>query len=77
MEQKSKDVTIADVKRLLSRFAADRAGKPPKDVEAEYGDLLLYLIRLAEKSGVDLMTGANQELDRRARAMPRPADRSR
>ncbi len=29
---------------------------------------------LAGKSGVDLVAGANLELDRRARDMPRPAD---
>jgi hypothetical protein len=77
MDQKNKDVTIADVKRLLSRFAADREDKPPKVVETEYGDLLLFLIRLAAKSGVDLMTGVNRALDRRARTMPRAADRRR
>ena len=70
-------VTLADVKMLLSQFAASRAGHPPKDVEAEYGDLLLYLIRLAEKSGVDLIASATRRVDQRSRAMPRPADKHR
>ena len=70
------DVSLADVRRLLDQFAASRADKPRKDVEAEYGDLLLYLILLAGKSGVDLVAGANVELDRRARDVPRPADLS-
>lgn len=75
MNQVHTDVTLADVKRLLEQFAASRAGKPRKDVETEYGDLLLYLILLAGKSGVDLVAGANVELDRMARHPPRTADR--
>lgn len=74
MAQEHTDVTLADIKRLLEQFAASRADKSRKDVEAEYGDLLLYLILLAGKSGVDLVAGANVELDRRARDQPRPAD---
>ena len=70
-------VTLADVKKLLSQFAASRAGRPPKDVEAEYGDLLLYLTRLAEKSGVDLITSATRQVDQRSQAMPRPAGKYR
>ncbi len=69
------DLTLADVKRLLDQFAASRAGHPRKDVEAEYGDLLLYLILLAGKSGVDLVGGANRELDHRARELPRLVNR--
>jgi hypothetical protein len=76
MAENHLDVTLADVRRLLDQFAASRADKPRKDVEAEYGDLLLYLILLAGKSGVDLVAGANVELDRRARDVPRPADLS-
>jgi len=76
MSENHLDVTLADVRRLLDQFAASRADKPRKDVEAEYGDLLLYLILLAGKSGVDLVAGANVELDRRARDVPRPADLS-
>jgi NTP pyrophosphatase (non-canonical NTP hydrolase) len=72
MAQEHTEVTLADVKRLLEQFAASRADKPRKQVETEYGDLLLYLILLAGKSGVDLVAGANQELDRRARDTPLP-----
>ena len=74
MAQEHSDVTLADVKQLLNQFAASRAGKPRRDVESEYGDLLLYLILLAGKSGVDLVAGANVELNRRAQDKPRPAD---
>jgi NTP pyrophosphatase (non-canonical NTP hydrolase) len=77
MTQEHTDIALADVKRLLDQFAASRTDKPRADVEAEYGDLLLYLILLAGKSGVDLLAGANVELNRRARDTPRPADRSR
>jgi len=75
MAQEQSEVALADVKRLLDQFAASRAGKPRSDVEKEYGDLLLYLILLAGKSGVDLLAGANVELDRRARETSRPAQR--
>ena len=75
MAQEHTDVTLADVKRLLDQFAASRAGRSRKEAEAEYGDLLLYLILLAGKSGVDLVAGANLELDRRARDTPVSADR--
>jgi NTP pyrophosphatase (non-canonical NTP hydrolase) len=75
MAQEHTEATVADVKQLLDRFAASRADKPRKDVEAEYGDLLLYLILLAGKSGVDLVAGANRELDHKARDTPRLADR--
>jgi NTP pyrophosphatase (non-canonical NTP hydrolase) len=74
MARENSEVTLADVKRLLDQFAASRANKPCKDVESEYGELLLYLILLAGKSGVDLVAGANVELDRKARDMPRPAE---
>lgn len=67
-------ITLADVRRLLDQFAESRADKPRKEVEGEYGELLLYLILLAGKSGVDLVAGANVELDRRAREAPRPVD---
>ena len=70
-------MTLADVKMLLSQFAASRVGHPPKDVEAEFGDLLLYLIRLAEKLGVDLIASATTQVERRSRTMPRPASKYR
>lgn len=73
MADDPQDVTLADIKQLLDRFAATRAGKPRKEVESEYGELLLYLILLAGKSGADLVAGANLELDRRARDNPRAA----
>jgi len=74
MAKEPVEVALADVKRLLDQFAASRADRPRNEVEAQYGDLLLYLILLAGKSGVDLIAGANIELDRRARDTPRPAD---
>lgn len=75
MAQQQSEVALADIKRLLDQFAASRAGKSRSDVEKEYGDLLLYLILLAGKSGVDLLAGANVELDRRARDTSRPVQR--
>ncbi|MFO1502331.1 MAG: hypothetical protein U1F39_00775 [Steroidobacteraceae bacterium] len=75
MTQEHGNLTLAEVKRLLDQFAASRADRPRADVEKEYGDLLLYLIMLAGKAGVDLVAGANVELDRMARDTPRHADR--
>jgi NTP pyrophosphatase (non-canonical NTP hydrolase) len=75
MSEERREIALADVKRLLDEFAASRADKSRKDAESEYGDLLLYLILLAAKSGVDLVAGANLELDRRARDTQLPADR--
>jgi NTP pyrophosphatase (non-canonical NTP hydrolase) len=74
MAKQPADVALAEVKRLLDQFAASREDRPRNEVEAEYGDLLLYLILLAGKSGVDLIAGANIELDRRARDTPRSTD---
>ena len=75
MKQDHDEVTLADVKRLLDQFAASRAHKPRKEAEAEYGDVLLYLIYLASKSGVDLLAGANRALDDKVQDKPRQADR--
>lgn len=74
MAQELTDVTVAEVKQLLDRFAASRTNRSRRDVEVEYGDLLLYLILLAGKSGVDLVAGANVELDRRGRGVSRPGE---
>jgi hypothetical protein len=77
MTQDHGEVTPAEVRRLLDQFAASRAHKPRKEAEAEYGDVLLYLILLAGKAGVDLLAGANRELDVMARDRPQLADRIR
>jgi NTP pyrophosphatase (non-canonical NTP hydrolase) len=75
MAQENSDPTLADIKRLLDQFAASRGGKPRREVEAEFGDLLLYLIFLAGKSRIDLMAGANRELSGLARDESIPLDR--
>jgi NTP pyrophosphatase (non-canonical NTP hydrolase) len=51
-----------EVRQALQRFARDRAGAPREVVEREYGDLLLYLIRLAANLNVDLITAAARQL---------------
>ncbi len=75
MAPQPEETTLAQVKQLLDHFSASRAGRPREEVQAEYGELLLYLILLAGKSGVDLVAGANVELERMARDVPRPVDR--
>lgn len=54
------------VKRLHDMSAHDR-----QRVEAEFGDILLYLIRTANRYGIDLMASAGKQLARDARHQPR------
>jgi NTP pyrophosphatase (non-canonical NTP hydrolase) len=75
-EHRSPD--LADVKLILSQYTASRAGGPSQKVEAEFGDLLLYFIRLADKAGVDLIETGIKQIDRRNSSMPRlVGDKSR
>lgn len=71
MSEYSRPVTLADIKRLVARFAAAREGRERDDIEAEYGELLLFLISAADKAGVDLFAGASRQIDRRSKTMPR------
>jgi hypothetical protein len=75
MAQDHGDATLADLKRLLDQFAASRADRPRREAEAEYGDVLLYLIFLASKSGLDLLAGTNRLLDETVRDEQRLAVR--
>lgn len=65
-------MTLTEIKALLTHFAASRAGHSPQDAEAEYGDLLLCMIQLAEKAGIDLLASATSALERQTRNKPRP-----
>jgi hypothetical protein len=60
-------IYLATIKTALTRFAASRAGMPQEQTEREFGELLLYLIRLASSSGVDLIGGGEQQLETRAK----------
>jgi hypothetical protein len=60
-------IYLSTVKTTLTRFAASRAGMPREQSEREFGELLLYLIRLAEKNGVDLIRAGERQVDDRSK----------
>jgi NTP pyrophosphatase (non-canonical NTP hydrolase) len=64
-------VNLDVVKETLTQFAADRADSPPQKVEEEFGDLLLYLVSLADKAGVDLIEAGQKRIERGAETLPR------
>ena len=55
------------VKQSLQRFAESRVNAPREQQEREFGELLLYLVRLAEKYDVDLIGSAVNQVGDRAR----------
>jgi NTP pyrophosphatase (non-canonical NTP hydrolase) len=62
---------LATVKKVLADFALSRSGEPAEQLEAEFGDLLLFLIHLADKEGIDLIRAGQQQVERRAKTLPR------
>jgi NTP pyrophosphatase (non-canonical NTP hydrolase) len=62
-----RQIYLSTVKSALTRFAASRAGAPHEQTEREFGELLLYLIRLAEKHGVDLIGAGERQIEDRAK----------
>jgi hypothetical protein len=59
-------VDLRQVKDLLNDFANERAKLPHSQLEREFGDLLLYLVRLAERLEVDLIGAGQRQIDRLA-----------
>ena len=43
---------------MLHAFGSARAGQPRQRIEEDYGELLIYLIRLADQLGIDLIAAA-------------------
>ena len=60
-------IYLSTVKTTLTRFAASRVGVPHEQTEREFGELLLYLIRLAEKNGVDLIGAGERQVENRSK----------
>jgi NTP pyrophosphatase (non-canonical NTP hydrolase) len=60
-------IYLSTVKTTLTRFAASRAGVPREQTEREFGELLLYLIRLAEKHGIDLIGAGERQVESRSK----------
>jgi hypothetical protein len=54
------------LKEHLHAFAQERVGAPHGQNEADFGELLLYLIQLADHIGVDLMAAGEKIIERRA-----------
>ena len=61
---------LTSVKKLLASFVLDRSGETTAQLEADFGDLLLFMIHLADKEGVDLIRAGQRQVERRARALP-------
>ena len=55
------------VKQSLQRFVESRVSAPREQREREFGELLLYLVSLAEKHDVDLIGSAVNQVGDRAR----------
>lgn len=64
-------VDLTAVKKILTNFARRRAGDSASALEAEFGDLLLFMIHLADKEGIDLIRAGQRQVERRAKGMPR------
>jgi NTP pyrophosphatase (non-canonical NTP hydrolase) len=62
---------LTTVKRVLTRFALGRTQDSSVQLEAEFGDLLLFMINLADKQGIDLIRAGQRQVERRAKTMPR------
>jgi hypothetical protein len=63
-------VDLRTVKDLLNDFASERTKLPHAQLEREFGDLLLYLVRLAERLEVDLISAGQRQIDRLAAISP-------
>jgi response regulator of citrate/malate metabolism len=62
---------LTTVKKVLTSFALGRTQDSAVQLEAEFGDLLLFMIHLADKQGIDLIRAGQRQVERRARTMPR------
>jgi len=62
---------LSSVKKLLASFVLDRSGETTAQLEADFGDLLLFMIHLADKEGVDLIRAGQRQVERRARTLPK------
>ena len=64
-------ISVAAIKQLLDAYAAACAGAPREQVEKEFGELLLYLVRLADRLEFDLIAAGEKHIARLAQNSPR------
>jgi NTP pyrophosphatase (non-canonical NTP hydrolase) len=67
---KRPNTNLQTVKQTLHDFALDRGGAPLEQLEREFGELFLYLMRVADKLNVDLILAADKCLQQRATQLP-------
>jgi len=67
---KRPSVHLQSVKQALHDFALNRGSAPLEHLEREFGELFLYLMRLADKLDVDLIAAADKCLQQRATQSP-------
>lgn len=60
------------VKDALARFGHQASNRPHAERERQCGELLLELLKLADRMNVDLFRVSAQLIGDRARTMPRP-----
>jgi len=63
-------IDLRSVKNTLHDFALNRAGAPRERLEGDFGELLLYLIGLADKLDVDLIAAAEKQIQQRGARPP-------
>jgi NTP pyrophosphatase (non-canonical NTP hydrolase) len=58
-------MNLGDIKAVLQRHAAAHSTSPERReaLATELADLMLYLIRLADRHGVDLVEASQQHLE--------------
>ena len=71
MNHRSAPASVAAIKQLLNAYADECTGVPRERVEQEFGDLLLYLVRLAGRLDLDLIEAGQKQLAERARTTPK------
>ena len=67
-------MTLAELKEMLFRFAEERAGTAPEkrlQLANDLADTMLYLVRLSERFGIDLIDASSQRIVSDARTQPK------
>lgn len=71
MSHRPVPVSLATIKDLLGAYADECTGVPREQVEREFGDLLLTMVRLAGRLDLDLIEAGQRQVAQAARVAPR------